>query len=129
MVNMAQLNSSINLLYLLFRFPTSSSLVWPEHRQDMTCLIRLFETAETNKTLISIFLEITFSAVCGFERKMWLTDLGNSIDQKFSEWNWMWIFEYFDILDHINICNWHLKRNTYNNIAILVLPWCIKILL
>ena len=76
----------MSLLYLLLRFPTSSSLVWPEHRQDMTCLIRLLETAETNKTLMSIFLEIKFSAVCGFDRKMWLSDLESSIDQKGLFW-------------------------------------------
>ena len=53
-------------MYLLLRFPMSSSLVSPEQRQDMACLRKLLEKAETNKIRMSMFLEIRFSNLCGF---------------------------------------------------------------
>ena len=54
------------IVYLLLRFPMSSSLVSPEQRQDMACFKKLLEKAETNKTRMIIFLEIRFSNLCVF---------------------------------------------------------------
>ena len=64
----------------------SSSLVSPEQRQDMACLRKLLEKAETNKTRMNIFLEIRFSNRCGFgttilDAMIRFIDRENSIDR------------------------------------------------
>ena len=63
----------------------SSSLVSPEQRQDMTCLKKL-EKVETNKTRMSMFLEVRFWNLCVFgatimDALIRLIDGENSIDR------------------------------------------------
>ena len=64
----------------------SSSLVSPEQRQDMACLRKLLEKAETNKTRMSMFLEVRFWNLCVFgatimDALIRLIDGENSIDR------------------------------------------------